>query len=191
MSTKFKVIFGVILVTGVIGLWATHVGYKKVDNYMSLEKYSKFLKKEFDEVEHISTSSLETLIRSHEAGIETLHLIDCRQPDEFAVSHIKGAANLQTAEDAAEYIKALSGSQEANIAIYCSVGYRSSQLAEELMEEGFSNTKNVLGSIFEWANEDRPLVNSEGQETTLVHPYNKFWKRHLSEGKAADVPDLE
>jgi hypothetical protein len=62
-------------------------------------------------------------------------------------------------------------------------------MAEALREKGLKNVKNVIGSIFAWANEDRPLVDGEGNPAALVHPYNQFWSRHLTEGKAAEIPD--
>ncbi|HEY2615439.1 MAG TPA: hypothetical protein VGI42_06990 [Chthoniobacterales bacterium] len=43
---------------------------------------------------------------------------------------------------------------------------------------GFSHTQNLEGSIFQWANEHRPLVR-DGTPVTVVHPYNSFWGRLL------------
>lgn len=188
ISTKFKIILAVILIFGIIGLWATHKWYKDIDNFTSLDKYGDYLKKEFPEVEHISTDSLQSLIRSHEAGVEELVLIDCRSPEEFVVSHIPGAINLETPDAVRDHFKSIQNLPAANVAIYCSVGYRSATLAEEIDDHG-ANVKNVAGSIFSWANENRPLVDAEGNSATKVHPYNQFWKRLLKEGKAIELPD--
>jgi 3-mercaptopyruvate sulfurtransferase SseA len=37
----------------------------------------------------------------------------------------------------------------------------------------------LAGGIFQWANEERPLVDAAGNPTTRVHPYNRFWGRLL------------
>ncbi|MEM7699789.1 MAG: hypothetical protein AAF236_15450, partial [Verrucomicrobiota bacterium] len=39
--------------------------------------------------------------------------------------------------------------------------------------------RNLVGSIFAWANEDRPLETPTGEATDLVHPFNNFWGRLL------------
>jgi rhodanese-related sulfurtransferase len=58
--------------------------------------------------------------------------------------------------------------------VYCSIGYRSARLVEKLREGGFSEAKNLEGSIFQWANEGRPVVQN-GEVVEEVHPYNKTW----------------
>lgn len=187
ISTKFKVFLGLILATGLIALWATNRWYQRLDNYTSLENYGGYLKKEFPEVEHISTDSLSVMVKSRDAGVAPLVLVDSREPEEFQVSHIPGAVNLQSAGKVAEY---LGENGPASVVVYCSVGYRSATLAKELKASGIE-AKNVVGSIFSWANEDRPLVDSEGNPTEKVHPYNQFWQRHLEEGKAIELEEEE
>lgn len=186
ISNKFKIILGVILLFGIIALWFSHRWYEDLDNYTNLENYSLFLKEEFPEVEHISTGSLQTLIKSRDAGVEQLLLIDCRKPEEFAVSHLPGAINLQTTDEVKAHLT--ENTDPPPIAIYCSVGYRSAALATELKAINLE-AKNVLGSIFGWANENRPLVNNEGVEVDKVHPYNQFWRRHLDAGKSIELPE--
>ena len=105
MSRKFKIILGVIVIFGIVALWATHRGYKSVDNFTSLEKYGAYLGKEFPKVEHISTSTLSHLLRSENSGGDPVVVIDCRKPEEFEVSHIAGAVNLQTSEEVEQFLK--------------------------------------------------------------------------------------
>ena len=63
---------------------------------------------------------------------------------------------------------------DRSIVVYCSVGYRSSILAEKLQDMGFTKVYNLEGSIFKWDNEGRPLV--QGKVTVRkVHPYNAHW----------------
>ena len=61
---------------------------------------------------------------------------------------------------------------------YCAVGYKSGALATKLREAGFTNVRNLEGSIFQWANRRRPLVR-EDQPVTTVHPYSSLWGRLL------------
>ncbi|MDF1813541.1 MAG: rhodanese-like domain-containing protein [Verrucomicrobiales bacterium] len=185
ISTKFKIILAVILIFGLLALFASHRWYKTLDNYTSLDNYGDFLKKEFPSVEHISTDSLATLLRARDAGVGTMALIDCRTPEEYEASHLAGAKNIETAEAVDAWLKL---NDAESVIVYCAVGYRSAKLAEELQETGYENVKNVVGSIFSWANEDRPLVDSAGNPVEKVHPYNQFWRRHLKEGKAIPLP---
>jgi len=187
MSTKFKIICGVIFLAAVIALWAINNGYESVAGMGSLDKYGNYLRKEFPGVEHISTGSLSTILRAHEAGLEPLELIDCRGPGEYQVSHLPGAVNLETVEAVTNYLKEKNVTGNTPVVIYCSVGARSARLAENLQKTGRTGVKNVVGSIFAWANEGRPLVDGSGVPTEKVHPYNRFWARQLAAGKAADV----
>jgi hypothetical protein len=47
--------------------------------------------------------------------------------------------------------------------------------------------QNLEGSIFQWANEHRPLVR-DGQRETRVHPYNAVWGRLLAPEVRAPLP---
>ena len=53
--------------------------------------------------------------------------------------------------------------KDAPIVTYCSVGYRSGKMAERLQAAGYTNVRNLEGSIFKWANEHRPLVRGESE----------------------------
>ena len=104
-------------------------------------------------------------------------LLDAREPDEFAVSHLQGATNVGY-EDFD--LKTLAGiDKNTPIVIYCSVGYRSEKIGERLQKAGFSNVTNLRGGIFEWANRKFPLVNKTREKVTVVHPYDKDWGRWL------------
>jgi rhodanese-related sulfurtransferase len=103
-------------------------------------------------------------------------LLDVRTEAEWNVSHIPGARRVDpnaTAEIAGRGI-----AKDAPVVIYCSVGYRSSNVANRLRAAGFSNVSNLEGSIFEWANEHRPLVCGD-RPVTRVHAYDSWWGRLL------------
>ena len=66
---------------------------------------------------------------------------------------------------------------------YCSVGYRSSIVADKLKtflkSSGTSSDVKVFnleGGIFQWVIEGRGL---EGEHKERVHPYSSFWGRLL------------
>ena len=186
MTKKFKILVASVLIFGALATWAIHSGYERVNHYTTLENFGEHLRKEFPEVEHISTGTLVTLIRSSEAGIESLLLIDCRTDEEFVISHIPGAIHLETIDEVAAHLdKAIDKPQ--TIVVYGSVGNRSAKFARQLKEAGNQNIRNVIGSIFAWSNEDRPLIDGNGNPASKVHPFNKFWSRHLEESRKADV----
>jgi 3-mercaptopyruvate sulfurtransferase SseA len=69
---------------------------------------------------------------------------------------------------------------------YCSVGYRSGAFAKKLQTTGYTNVKNMSGSIFRWANEGRP-VERDDHRVEKVHPYNSVWGKLLKPQLRADV----
>lgn len=103
-------------------------------------------------------------------------LLDVRSPEEFDVSHLRGARRAASLDAAL----AVLGESPNNtpIVAYCAVGYRSSALARELVQRGFTNVYNLEGSIFEWVNRGYPVVR-EGRIVREVHPYNWWWGRYL------------
>lgn len=103
-------------------------------------------------------------------------LLDVREPVEFAVSHLPGAIQVNPNASLAE-VRHLIGPKLSGtpVLIYCSVGYRSSRLAERvrqgLLADGAPEVANLKGGIFAWANQGHPLVNAQGP-TQQVHPYD-------------------
>ncbi|MEL6718853.1 MAG: rhodanese-like domain-containing protein, partial [Bacteroidota bacterium] len=65
---------------------------------------------------------------------------------------------------------------------YCSVGYRSEKISEQLLEAGFKDVSNLYGGIFEWKNQDHEVVDEKGA-TEKVHAYDRVWGFWLKEGK--------
>ncbi len=176
-----------ILLVGCVLIGASQCAYKKLAAMSSLESKSAEIEKEFPDVDHISTGTLATLMEADGKGAVPLLLIDSRAPEEFAISKIPGAVNLQTAEEVENYLKQSASPAPDTVAVYCSVGYRSAVLVDELSKAGIKNAKNVRGSIFAWANEDRELVTPEGEPAEKVHPFNEFWGRLVKEERRADA----
>ena len=79
--------------------------------------------------------------------------------------------------------------KNAPIVVYSSVGYRGARVAHWLAGQGYSNVQDLAGSIFQWANEGRPVFR-DGRPTTEVHRYDQRWGLLLESKYHADVPDV-
>ena len=73
--------------------------------------------------------------------------------------------------------------ENAEIIVYCSLGYRSQKAGKELKKLGYNNVKNLYGGIFQWFNEDKKVVNSNNQEVEKVHTYNEKWSKWITRGE--------
>ncbi len=131
------------------------------------------VRSDFPAVQQIGTDSLAAMLRSNAEIV----LLDTRTPDEYNTSHLKNAIWIDPDNPDMQSLEGIDST--ATIVAYCSVGYRSSAVAEKLSNAGFSNVSNLEGSIFKWANEGRPVYR-DSVETTKVHPYDKFWGRLLN-----------
>ncbi|THH35536.1 rhodanese-like domain-containing protein [Neolewinella litorea] len=111
-------------------------------------------------------------------------LLDAREPVEYGVSHLPGARNL--GYDDARY-ELLSGvDPDRPLVVYCTVGYRSERMAEELRSRGFRRVYNLYGSIYAWALAGYPLVDQAGP-TRRIHTYNKKWGTYFPDSLATKV----
>jgi rhodanese-related sulfurtransferase len=138
------------------------------------ESFTEKIRSKYPTVSQLSTEELHNLLLEQES-IKPI-LLDIREPEEYAVSHLPGAI-LATTEDEALRVIAKSD-KDSLIVVYCSVGYRSSEMAKKLQEKGFTKVSNLEGSIFKWANEGRGVYQGD-QQTTVVHPFNSKWGRLL------------
>lgn len=114
-------------------------------------------------------------------------LLDARSEAEYAVSHLKHSQRIDPNQP---NLAAFTRSKDTPIVVYCSVGYRSARIAEQLGQAGFSRVYNLEGSIFQWANEGRPVCKDD-RPTMLVHPYDALWGRLLSSEYCAQVAQVE
>lgn len=117
------------------------------------------------------------------ADMDDVIILDAREREEFDISHIPGATYI--GYDNPDWTVLNTIDKEAEVVLYCSVGYRSEKLGEKVQEQGFSKVYNLYGSIFEWANEGLPLVDKNGDSTKAVHTWNKRWSQWVIN------PDIE
>lgn len=102
-------------------------------------------------------------------------VLDARAEEEYAVSHIKNAIWIGDDHLAIERANFEIGKRAPRYLIYCSVGYRSQLIGQQLKDSlGFS-IENLKGGIFGWNQQGLPLVDSLGNSTNLVHPYSFVW----------------
>ena len=114
-------------------------------------------------------------------------LLDVRQPEEFAVSHLAGARRVDFGSDASAVLADSPPAQP--IVCYCAAGFRSSAMARRLARVGRKEVFNLEGAIFDWASEARPLLCKDGV-TREVHPFNWIGGLMLAQEVRARVPSL-
>jgi rhodanese-related sulfurtransferase len=132
------------------------------------EALKRTIRSRYPEVRQIDTESLHAAFVRGDSPL----LIDARTAAEYQVSHLQGAIR---AETAAQAVTALAREpKDRAIVVYCSVGYRSSALARELMRLGHTQVANLEGSIFEWANKGFPVYRGT-EPARVVHPYDASW----------------
>ncbi len=107
-------------------------------------------------------------------------LLDTRSPEEYAISHIKGARIVGFEDFRPEEVAQFK--RDTTVIVYCSVGYRSEKIGEKLKELGFKHIRNLYGGIFAWKNHGMEVVGKDGLPTDSVHAYNQTWSRWLWNG---------
>ncbi|MEM6967475.1 MAG: rhodanese-like domain-containing protein, partial [Bacteroidota bacterium] len=112
-------------------------------------------------------------------------ILDARPESEFEVSHIEGAKRIGFRKIDKDVLDGID--KDEQIVVYCSIGYRSEKVGEQLQKMGYSNVYNLYGSIFEWVNQGNEVVDKDNQPTEKVHTYNKRWSKWVEEGKAEKV----
>lgn len=132
------------------------------------------LAEQYSDVRHLS---IEEYLELHPHAL----LVDVRAAEEYEVSRIPGAVHI---EDRAKLLNFARQHADQQLILYCSVGARSAEAARFLQTQGqadavsegqqIGEVANLAGSIFEWANEKRPLENDAGP-TEEVHSFNAWW----------------
>lgn len=109
-------------------------------------------------------------------------LLDAREFREYEVSHLKNALHVGYDEFNLENVSKQLNNKDQIIVVYCSLGIRSEDIAEQLKNEGYTNVFNLYGGIFEWKNKDFKIYNSENNETDKVHVFSEEWSKWLLKG---------
>ena len=134
----------------------------------------------FPDVRQLSTADLAAWLADPQRPPPVL--LDARTEKEFAVSHLRGARRVEPSAKADALLRELP--PDRPVVVYCAVGYRSSAVAERLQKAGVRTVFNLEGSIFQWANEGRPL-EADGHPADKVHPYNGRYGKWLAPDRRA------
>lgn len=121
----------------------------------------------------ISHSVPQLDVDSLDGGQSNYLILDARERVEYDISHIPNAKYIGSDDPDWQVMHGIS--KDKPIAVYCSIGYRSEKIAEQLKKKGFTNVSNVYGSIFEWVNRGYPVVEENGEETKKLHGYSRAW----------------
>ena len=108
-------------------------------------------------------------------------LLDTRSKAEYDVSHLPNAR--WVGYDDFELKRVQDIPKQANVVLYCSVGYRSERVGEKLLKAGYQHVTNLYGSLFEWVNQGNPVVDKLGKPTQRVHAYSRLWGVWLQRGE--------
>ena len=139
----------------------------------SLKKLLKKSNTQF--IPYISVQELATLKKD-------VILLDTREISEYNVSHLKNAAHVGYNFFDLNKTTKLIKDKSKLIVVYCSLGIRSEDIAEQLYKEGYTNIKNLYGGIFEWKNNNNPVFNNKSKQTERVHAFSKSWGKWLKKG---------
>lgn len=139
-----------------------------------LDKTIADVQRRWPNISHTPGSEVQKMIEDQSALV-----FDVRTKEEYGVSHIPGSMRVDPAIDSDEFLSAHAAAAKGKkVVFYCSVGVRSSKLAERvgdgLKAAGASEVHNLKGGIFAWHGEARPLVDAKGEIESL-HPYNSSW----------------
>jgi adenylyltransferase/sulfurtransferase len=86
---------------------------------------------------------------------ERLTLIDVREPWEYNIAKIEGAQLIPLGSLGTEYKKL---DPNAEIVILCHMGMRSMDATQFLLQQGYTNVKNLTGGINAWSMQIDPSV---------------------------------
>jgi len=114
---------------------------------------------------------------------ESFIILDCREVNEYEVSHIKGARHVGFDNFDLSQIEDIP--KNAKIVTYCTVGKRSEKIGEKLQDAGYTNVHNLHGSILSWMNEGNPVIDSQGRKTNKIHGFKKGFgfEKHSKTGE--------
>ena len=131
-------------------------------------------------LDHLLSHSVPEIGVAEANGLEGAVFLDARSGEEYAVSHIRHALWVGYSEFNPDRVRHLP--KDKPVVVYCSVGYRSEKIAEQLREAGFLRVYNLYGGLFEWVNRGLPVVDRNGP-TGRIHAYNRLWGRWVTQGQ--------
>lgn len=93
------------------------------------------------------------------------HLLDVREPDEWAAGHAPGAQHLPMHEVPARLAEVPA---DRDVVVICRSGARSARVVQFLLGNGWANVSNLAGGMQDWAAAGRPLIADGGAPATVL-----------------------
>ena len=154
----------------------------------NLEEIKSKIETNFPQINHVST---EVVVNWLEEEKSKPILLDIREKTEYEVSHLPDAYNVPPNTPIANLLDTIlqDVTPDRKIILYCSVGLRSAIFTQQLQDAGFTNVYNFNGSIFEWANLNKPVYQGD-RLVKKVHPYDRKWGEFLKPQLRADLSKL-
>lgn len=105
----------------------------------------------------LETTPRETkqLLDAREKGESEFVLIDCRLPQEAAITKIEGG-ELIPVQLMQQHAERLQEWRDKKVVIYCRSGGRSLQFAQVLKHNGFNDVKSMAGGVLLWNRDVNP-----------------------------------
>jgi rhodanese-related sulfurtransferase len=119
---------------------------------------------EFPDTPSTTVAALLARIKADDAPV----IVDARAPEELAVSTIPGAVPVD------EVLASPDVWRGRTLVVYCTVGYRSAAVTDQLRQAGQS-ALNLDGGITAWAHAGQTVVDPDGQPTRRIHTYSERW----------------
>ncbi len=116
---------------------------------------------------------------------QNIVLLDTREWKEYQTSHLPGA--IWIGYENIDWKKIEKLDKNTLIILYCSVGFRSGKIGEQLLKKKFKKVKNLYGGLFNWVNNDGKLIDNTGVGTKNVHGFDKSWSQWLNKDKCTVV----
>lgn len=167
---KLQFSLAILLLTSFLSIAQNPVGFDKMAKKMAGKKTPIISKEDVDNL--ISTK-------------KEVIFLDSREYSEYEVSHLPNA--VWVGFDKINWASIEKIGKSTNIVVYCSVGYRSGKLTEQLLKKGFTEVKNLNGGLFNWANNGGILETEKEVPTKKVHGYNQNWSQWLNPKKVTVV----
>ena len=96
---------------------------------------------------------------------DATYLLDVREDDEWAAGHIPGSVHIPMSgllPRVGEVPK------EGDVVVVCKVGGRSAQVTAYLLQQGWSNVRNLDGGVLSWVGAGRDLVTDTGAPASVL-----------------------
>lgn len=172
--------FALVLVVVALAACAAATGGSAQTEGAALASVRSAVDTRYSDVRWVSADTLSSWLASDAPP----QLLDSRARAEFDVSHLAGAVWIDP--DHPDW-SVVDPTPARRVVVYCSVGWRSGSIAQQLGDRGRPNVYNLEQGLFGWANAGRPMVRG-GRPATRVHPYDAVWGQMLLPERRAPLP---